>query len=74
MAEVAHISLASGVLPRLVGGVALPQTVVHGLGLGRSLLLGLGGSGGATAAEETADGVADRGTDCDTTIEDGYVS
>jgi hypothetical protein len=45
----------------------LPQTVVHGLGLGRSLRLGLGGGAGATAAEESADGVADRGADCDAT-------
>jgi len=51
LAEVADVVCASGVLILLLVGTALPQAAVHGLGLGRSLLLGLGGGAGATAAE-----------------------
>lgn len=66
LAEVANVRLAGRVAIGAVGGVALPQSGVHGLGLGGSCLLGLGGGTG-TAAEETTDGVADGGADCDTT-------
>ena len=60
LAEVADVSGTGRVLPRLVGGAALPQTVVHGLGFGRgSSLLGLSGGAGTATAEETADSVAD---------------
>jgi hypothetical protein len=66
VAEVADINLTGGVLVRGLGGVALVETVVHGLGLNRSLL-GLSGSAGATA-EEATDSVANGGTDSNTTI------
>lgn len=70
VAEVTNISLTGGVLPGLVGGAALPETAVHTLRLGRgSSLLGLSGGAGATTAEEATDGVADGGTDCDTTTD-----
>jgi hypothetical protein len=68
LAEVTDVSLAGRVLPRAVCGTALPQTVVHRLGLGRgSLLLRLSGSAGATAREEPTDGVADGRTNSYTT-------
>lgn len=70
LAEVADISLTGGVLPSSVGGIALVQTVVHGLALGRSLLLGLSGGARATTAEHATDSVADGGTDSDTTKEE----
>lgn len=66
LAEVADVVRAGGVLVLLLVGTALPQTVVHGLGVGGSLLLGLSGGTGTTAAEKTANGVADGGADCNT--------
>lgn len=67
-AEVAHVRSTSGVLDRRAVRAALPQAVVHGLGLrGRSSGLRLGRGAGA-AAEEAADGVADGGADCDTAV------
>lgn len=68
VAEVTNVGLTGRVLPGLVGSTALPETAVHTLRLGRRSLLGLSGSAGATTAEEATDGVADRGADCDTTI------
>lgn len=66
LAEVLHIRLAGRVLP---GVAALVQVVVHRLGLGSRSLLGLGrGAAGATG-EEAADGVADGGTNCNTTAD-----
>jgi len=68
LTEVLDVGSTRGVLVRLGSGVALPKSVVHGLGVGGSGLLRLSGGAGA-AGEHTTDGVADRGTDCDTTIE-----
>lgn len=68
LAEVANVSRTGRVLVGGVGGVALPQAAVHGLGVCRGGLLRLSRSARASG-EETTDGVADRGTDCDTTVE-----
>lgn len=57
-AEVADVSLAGRVLPGLLGSVALPQTVVHGLVLSGSSLLG----GGGVGARAPTQGVADTGS------------
>lgn len=70
LAEVADIGLTGGVLPGAVGCAALPQSVVHGLGVGRSGLLRLSGSIGPSA-KKTTDSMSDGGTDCDTTVEEG---
>ena len=66
-AEVADINLTGRVLVRGLGSVALVKTVVHSLGLNRGGLLGLSGGAGATA-EEATDGMADGGTDSNTTV------
>lgn len=68
LAEVADVSFAGGSLPGAVRCAALPETVVHRLGLCRRGLLGLGRSAGAAAGEKTTYGVADGGTDCYTTV------
>jgi hypothetical protein len=69
-AEVADISLAGRVLPRLLGGIASPQTVVHSLVLSGSSLLSLGG--GSVGARAPAQSVGDTGsgdvTGSDTTM------
>ena len=71
LAEVADIGLTGGILPGAVSCAALPQSVVHGLGVGRgSGLLRLSGSTGSSA-EKATDGMSDGGTDCDTTVEEG---
>lgn len=68
LAEILHVGGARRVFPRgrVLAGV---ETVVHGLGGGSIVLLGLLLSRSAgTAREESADGVADGRTDCDTTV------
>ena len=68
LAEVLDISPTGGVLIGVVGCAALPQSVVHGLGVGRrSGLLRLSRGTGASA-EKATDGVSDGGTDSDTTV------
>jgi hypothetical protein len=71
LAEVLHVGRAGRVLPGR-GAVALVEAAFHGLSLGSSSLLGFGGGARGATAEEAADGVADGGTNCDTTI--GFVS
>ncbi len=68
LAEVADVSFAGGSLPGAVRCAALPEAVVHGLGLCRGGLLVLGRSARAAAREKPTDGVADGGTDCYTTV------
>lgn len=68
LTEALDIGSTRGVLVGLGSGVALPKSAVHGLGIDGSGLLRL--SRGAGAAEHTTDGVADGGTDCDTTVGD----
>lgn len=68
LAEVLDIGPTGGVLIGVVGCAALPQSVVHGLGVSRgSGLLRLSRSTGPSA-EKATDGMSDRGTNCDTTV------
>jgi hypothetical protein len=76
--EIAHIRHARLVLRTRVasGGLILAaaagiESVVHGLGVGvlaGGFLLRCGFGGGVATAEETADGVADGGADCDAAV------
>jgi hypothetical protein len=68
-AEVTDISLAGRVLPRLLGCISRPQTVVHSLVLSGSSLLGRSGVGAGAPAQSVGDTGSGDVTGSDTTID-----
>lgn len=72
--EVTNVGFTSRGFPGLVGSVALPEPIVHSLGLRGSGLLGLSRSARATTAKKPSDSMADGRTDCDTTKRNMCVS